>query len=89
MQVVINTRLGFGFDFQYEEELCYRIGIVYEDGTEDEDIVGFVGNILRLPFLVIFIGEFRSMTEVEDDPNQDNQQDAPKGPSQSEGDGKS
>lgn len=89
MQIVIKTRLGFGFDFQYEEELCYRIGIVYEDGTEDEDIVGFVGNILRIPFLAIFIGEFNSMTEVEDDSNQGDKQDASKSSSQSEGDGKS
>lgn len=89
MQIIIKTRLGFGFDFQYEEELCYRIGIVYEDGTEDEDIIGFVGNILRLPFLVIFIGEFNSMTEVDDAPNHNNQQDASKGSSQGEGDGKS
>ena len=89
MQLLIKPRLGFGFDFQYEEELCYRIGIIYEDGTEEDDIIGFVGNILRLPFLVIFIGEFRSMTEVEDEGNSGDQQDASEGSTESKGDGKS
>lgn len=84
MGLMVKTRLGFGFDFEYEEELCYRVGIVYEDGTEDEDLVGFVGNILRLPFLSIFIGEFRSLTEDEDE---DNQQNATESEKQSKGDG--
>jgi len=88
MGITVKTRLGFGFDFDFEEELCYRVGIVYEDGTEDEDLIGFVGNILRLPFLVIFIGEFRSMLEDTGEEGEDNQQDADESQKQSEGDGK-
>ena len=85
MGLMVKTRLGFGFDFEYEEELCYRVGVVYEDGTEDEDLVGFVGNVLRIPFLIIFIGEFRSLTEEED--NEDHQQDVAESKDKSKGDG--
>ena len=71
MQITAKTRLGFGFDFQYEEEICYRIGVVYEDGTEDEDLIGFIGNIIRLPFIEIFIGDFISYSVQEEDNKDD------------------
>jgi hypothetical protein len=56
--IVIKTRLGIGCDIEYNEDICHIIE------TDDEDeVVAFMGIIIKLPFLSIYIGDFFDLEE--------------------------
>lgn len=64
MEVVIRSRLGIGFDIEHNEENCYRVGFVDEKGKEEETLLLYVGLIIKIPFLTIFIGDFLEQDEA-------------------------
>lgn len=58
MEFAIRTRLGVGIDIEANEDICYRVCCINEEGKEEEDIVCYNGLLIKLPFLTIYIGEF-------------------------------
>jgi hypothetical protein len=52
--LVINLRQGFGFDIEYNEDICHII----DEGDGIETLHAYNGIILLLPFLKIYIGDF-------------------------------
>lgn len=54
MSWIIQPRLGFGFDIEHNEINRYRI----EDDDGKEVTVCFIGLIIKIPFLMLLIGEF-------------------------------
>lgn len=61
MDLIINTRRGFGIDFQVTSAFPTNVLLILEDdaGEEFEAVVPayFSGFILRLPFIQILLGE--------------------------------
>jgi len=53
--ITINPRLGIGLDIEYNDDVCH---IVEFDNSDKEEVVGFMGIIIKLPFLSIYIGDF-------------------------------
>lgn len=49
----LSLRQGIGFDLEYNDEICYIA--VQEDGHEF--FIGFMGAIIKLPFITIEIGD--------------------------------
>jgi len=54
MNLIVNFRLGIGFDIEHNE--INRYGVEYEDGQDGT--ICFVGLIIKIPFVEILIGEF-------------------------------
>lgn len=67
MEILIRGRLGIGFDIEHNEEICYRASSFDQKGREEEILLCFVGLIVKIPFLTIFIGEFMDRREMADD----------------------
>jgi len=63
MKVVLNFRNGFGFDIEHNEDIIHVISVEGKDGEEEKTLGGFVGIIVRLPLLAIYIGEFHIVDE--------------------------
>jgi hypothetical protein len=63
MRIVLHFRNGFGFDIEHNEDIIHVIGVVDENGNEEKTLGGFVGIIVRLPLLAIYIGEFSEVDE--------------------------
>lgn len=63
MKVVLNFRNGFGFDIEYNEDIIHVISVEDENGEEEKTLGGFVGIIVRLPLLAIYIGDFHEIDE--------------------------
>ena len=60
MSFHLNSRLGFGFDIEHNEDICHVVGD--DDGRF---VAAFMGLIIKVPFLSIYIGEFAKLdTEV-------------------------
>jgi hypothetical protein len=61
----LNSRLGFGFDIEHNEDICHVVGD--DDGRF---VAAFMGLIIKVPFLSIYIGEFTELDpevlEIED-----------------------
>jgi hypothetical protein len=55
LMITINPRLGIGLDIEYNEDVCH---IVEFDNSDKEEVVGFMGIIIKLPFFSIYIGDF-------------------------------
>jgi hypothetical protein len=53
--ITINPRLGIGLDIEYNDDVCH---IVEFDNSDKEEVVGFMGIIIKLPFVSIYIGDF-------------------------------
>lgn len=53
--ITFNARLGIGLDIEYNEDICH---IVQFGDDENEEVVGFMGIIIKLPFTSIYIGDF-------------------------------
>lgn len=66
MSIHIEFRHGFGLDFEFNENICFRAASIDEDGNEvaGETILCYIGHILRLPLLLIYIGEFAPIEEM-------------------------
>lgn len=58
--IVINIRQGFGFDIEYNEDICH----IVDTGEEYDTLHAFNGAIIMLPFLKIYIGEFDQIGEL-------------------------
>ena len=54
MNFILQLRLGIGFDIEHNE--INRYCMLDEEGKEE--IVCFVGLIIKLPFIEILIGDF-------------------------------
>jgi hypothetical protein len=65
--LVINLRQGFGFDIEYNEDICHIVDI----GEKHDTLHAFNGIILLLPFLKIYIGEFDQIGELVPDKKND------------------
>ena len=63
MKVVLNFRNGFGFDIEHNEDIIHVISVEGKDGEEEQTLGGFVGIIVRLPLLAIYIGDFHEIDE--------------------------
>jgi hypothetical protein len=55
-------RQGIGFDIEYNEDVCHIIVEETEKGS-DETFVAFAGIIVKLPFVVIYLGEFFNLED--------------------------
>lgn len=66
MSIHIEFRHGFGIDFEFNENICFRAASIDEDGNEvaGETILCYIGHIIRLPLLLIYIGEFAPIEEM-------------------------
>ena len=52
--ITFNPRLGIGFDIEYNEDICH----IVEFADEKEEVLAFMGIIIKLPFVSIYIGDF-------------------------------
>jgi hypothetical protein len=64
MEIVIRPRLGIGLDIEHNEEICYR---AEEEKSGKEVLLCYVGILLKVPFLTIYIGEFMDRRDMADD----------------------
>jgi hypothetical protein len=52
--ITINLRTGIGLDIEYNEDICH----IVQFGDDKEEVVAFMGVIIKLPFVSIYIGDF-------------------------------
>lgn len=66
MDLVIRPRLGFGFDVEHNEDICYRAG---KNSNTDEvtTLLCYVGLLIKLPFCTIYLGDFYERDKLNDD----------------------
>lgn len=66
MSFNIEFRHGFGIDFEFNERICFRVSVYDEEGQEldGETILCYIGHIIRLPFVTVYIGEFAPIEEM-------------------------
>lgn len=66
MSIQIEFRHGFGIDLEFNEHMCVRTGTYDENGKEldGETILCYIGHIIRLPLVTIYIGEFAPIQEM-------------------------
>ena len=67
MEIVIRPRLGIGFDIEHNEEICYRAHVVEENGKQRDALLCYIGIIIKLPFVTVYIGEFHDESEMASD----------------------
>ena len=60
MTIVMNLRLGIGFDIEFNEDIIHMVDI--ED--EEDVLVAYTGIIICLPFFKVYIGEFDEIGEL-------------------------
>ncbi len=65
--LVINLRQGFGFDIEYNEDICH----IVDTGDKHDTLHSYSGIILLLPFLKIYFGEFSQIGELIPDKKDD------------------
>jgi hypothetical protein len=65
--LVINLRQGFGFDIEYNEDICH----IVDTGEKYDTLHAYSGIILLLPFLKIYLGEFDQIGELIPDKKND------------------
>ena len=65
--LVINLRQGFGFDIEYNEDICH----IVDTGDKHDTLHSYSGIILLLPFLKIYFGEFDQIGELIPDKKND------------------
>lgn len=58
--IVINLRQGFGFDIEYNEDICH----IVDNGEANDSLYTYSGAIILLPFIKIYIGEFDKLGEL-------------------------
>lgn len=63
MMVVFHFRNGFGFDIEHNEDIIHVVGVDDEHGNEEKTLAAFVGIIIRVPLIAIYIGEFGELDE--------------------------
>jgi hypothetical protein len=53
--IVFNIRVGIGFDIEYNDDICH---IVTMDDTGEDEVLAFMGVLIKIPFMSIYIGDF-------------------------------
>jgi hypothetical protein len=51
--MVINLRQGIGFDIEYNDDICH----IADTNEVTDGLFAFIGIIILLPFIKIYIGE--------------------------------
>jgi hypothetical protein len=51
--IIIELRQGFGLDIEYNEDICH----IADTDEVTDGLFAFVGIIILLPFIKIYIGE--------------------------------
>lgn len=54
MMILVRLRQGLGFDIEYNEDICHTL----VDDEDKETVVAYVGIIIKIPFITIYIGDF-------------------------------
>ncbi len=54
MRFIARPRIGLGFDIEFDDTVCH---VVEDEGKVQ--MAAYEGIIIKLPFLSIYIGEFR------------------------------
>ena len=57
--ILLRFRHGIGLDIEYNEDICH----ILTDGKAEE-VVAFVGVIIKLPFLTLYLGEFYDLDDA-------------------------
>lgn len=57
--ILLRLRHGIGLDIEYNEDICH----ILTDGKEEE-VVAFVGVIIKAPFLTLYLGEFYDLEDI-------------------------
>lgn len=52
--IIVNTRFGLGFDIEHNENILHYVG----DDEDSAEVAAFMGLIIKLPFLSVYIGDF-------------------------------
>ena len=59
--MVINLRQGIGFDIEYNEDICH----IADTDEVTDGLFGFIGIVILLPFIKIYIGEMNLISDTE------------------------
>jgi hypothetical protein len=59
--IVINLRQGIGFDIEYNEDICH----IADTNEVTDGLFAFIGIIILLPFIKIYIGEMNLIGDTE------------------------
>ena len=59
--IIIRPRQGIGFDIEYSEDVIHRV-----HSDQGDELLAYNGGMLRLPFLVIYWGDFFDLDEIDD-----------------------
>ena len=59
--MVINLRQGIGFDIEYNEDICH----IADTNEVTDGLFAFIGIIILLPFIKIYIGEMNLIGDTE------------------------
>jgi hypothetical protein len=59
--MVINLRQGIGFDIEYNEDICH----IADTDEVTDGLFAFIGIIILLPFIKIYIGEMNLIGDTE------------------------
>jgi hypothetical protein len=62
MDVTLHFRNGFGFDIEYNEDICHVVGLNKEGEEEETNIVAsFQGVIIKIPLVSLYIGDWEGL----------------------------
>jgi hypothetical protein len=56
-----HIRNGFGFDIEYNDDVCHVVGWPTENDEEIRIVAAFEGVIVKLPLLAIYIGSWEEL----------------------------
>ena len=59
--IIIRPRQGIGFDIEYSEDVIHRVHT-----EEGDELLAYNGAIIRLPFILIYWGDFFDMDDIDD-----------------------
>jgi hypothetical protein len=59
--VIVNLRQGIGFDIEYNEDICH----IADTDEVTDGLFAFIGIIILLPFIKIYIGEMNLIGDTE------------------------
>jgi hypothetical protein len=59
--MVINLRQGIGFDIEYNDDICH----IADTNEVTDGLFAFIGIIILLPFIKIYIGEMNLIGDTE------------------------
>ena len=54
MRFLVRMRTGIGFDIEHSEDIFHLVDV----GEEDLKLVSYVGILIKIPFVTVYIGNF-------------------------------